>query len=455
MVERFRSGLFLDPGLGKTSITLLAIQVLKLLGRFDRALVIAPLRVVYQVWPGEVTLWEQFGDLRVSVVHGPLQKRLEALKQEADLYLINPEGVEWLYDLWSSDRTKIPKGLSTLIVDESTRFKTHAAICWRALKALLPIFRRRHILTGTPCANNLEALYTQIYILDEGKRLGKNITAFRSRWFYRGGYENREWLPFPGSKTEIEAAIADLVLRVDGGDFIDLPELLVNDVELSLPAPVLKAYKKLERELFFELDSIESTAFSASAKYNLCRQVANGGIYTDGELNGSAVRSSETIHSGKIDALDSIFEELSGKPLLVAYQFKHDLKRLLEWKKAPAISGGQTPKTTEGILSKWNRGESSLLFAQCQTISHGLNMQAGGSDLAWFGLPDDLEIYLQTNKRLHRSGSTAKQVRIHRLIARSTVDVLIRKRLDAKDAAQTSFLDSLRSSARAYLADQE
>jgi SNF2 family DNA or RNA helicase len=445
---RKRVGLFLDPGLGKTTITLAALEGLRLLGRFRRGLVVAPLRVASLVWPKEIEQWEQFRHLRISVVHGTAKERRAALAADADLYAINPEGLLWLYKEVSAGSLRLPEGLGSLVVDESTRFKTHSAKCWKALKALLPLFERRVILTGTPCTNSLEDLYTQIFILDEGKRLGKNVSAFRARWFYRGGFQGREWLPIPGAKEQIEAAIADLVLRLDARELLDLPELVVNDVEVELPPSVRAAYRKLERSLLLELDGADVTAFSSGAKYNFCRQVANGGIYVDQELDGAVLRRAETVHSAKVDALDSLVSELGGKPALVCYQFKHDLERLRAWRSAPALSGGISAKEAADLVERWNRGELPLLYCQPRAMSHGLNLQKGGSDLIWFGLTDDLDAYLQTNARLYRQGQTGKSVRIHRLIARGTVDQAIKKRLEAKDARQSSILDALREYAR-------
>lgn len=450
LLERERGGLFFDPGLGKTATTLLAFLALRRLGRAEKALIVAPLRVAYLVWPEQIAFWDQFRGLRVSIVHGSPSKRREALKADADLYVINPEGVADLARGVAAGSMKIPPGCSTLVVDESTRFKNYSAACWKALRSLLGHFPRRYILTGTPCANSLEDLYTQIFILDEGARLGRNITRFRLRWFYRGGFKGREWLPLPNAKTEIEAAIADLVLRLDAKDWLDLPSLVVNDIEVALPPAVLAAYRKLEKALLFEVENGgEVVAESASAKYNFCRQVANGGIYTDAEVEG--VRPADTVHSAKVEALSGLVDELGGKPLLVAYQFRHDLQRLLAWRKAPYIGAGVSPAESDRIVKRWNEGKIPLLYCQPRSMSHGLNMQKAANDVAWFGLPDDLDVYIQTNARIYRQGVTGDQVRIHRILARGTVDFAIRRALESKDSTMRSVLDALRSQAAEVL----
>ena len=447
LVTNSRAGLFFDPGLGKTATTLTAINALKRLGIVGKVLIVAPLRVIYSVWPKQVEAWDQFSHLKISIIHGTPAQRLEALQADADIYAINPEGMAWLCDLWRKDPEALPSW-GMLVVDESTKFKSHGAKCWKALRTMLPLFQRRVILTGTPSPNSLEDLWTQIYILDEGERLGEKITHFRTRWFYRGGFQGREWIAFPHSKEQIEARISDLVLRLDAQDYLELPELITNDVMVDLPADVKKAYKQLERDLFFSLESgdlvetdgIEAQAFSAGAKYLMCRQVANGGIYVEKGISAKA-------HRAKVEALESIVEELAGKPCLVAYQFKHDLERLLEWRPAPFIGGSVSAKETDRLVDQWNRGELPLLYVQPRAMSHGLNMQGAGNDIVWFGLTDDLEVYQQTNARIYRQG-VKNNVRVHRILARATVDVAMRLRIDNKALAQKSILDALREYAK-------
>lgn len=433
IIANERAGLLFDPGLGKTATTLLAINGLKRAGMIRKVLVVAPLRVIHSVWPQQIEHWEQFRDLRISVVHGTKAERNRALQADADIYAINPEGMVWLAEKETT--------FDMLVVDESTRFKSHQAKCWKALAKMLPQFKRRVILTGTPSPNGIRDLWTQMFILDDGERLGKRITHFLTRYFYKGGFRGHEWIPFPTSSTAIEEKISDLVLRLDAKDYLNLPELIVNDVWVELPGEVKTAYKKLERDLFFALKDAEEKdltvqTYSAGAKYLLCRQVANGGLYDE-------TKAAQMVHSAKIEALDSIVEELQGKPCLVVYQFKHDLDRLNQWRKAPNIGGGVAPKVVNGLIDKWNAGKLPLLYVQPQSMSHGLNMQGAGNDIVWFGLTDNLETYLQTNARIYRQG-VRNSVRVHRILAERTVDAAMVKRIDQKADAQMTILESLR-----------
>ncbi len=441
--DRPGCGLFLDPGLGKTAISLTVIRGLIAAGLVKRVLVIAPLRVCYSVWPKERSRWDQFKKLRCSIVHGSVSRRLKALHADSDIYLINPEGVDWLSKLEGQE-------FDLLIVDESTKFKNPSSKRFKALQKILPAIPRKMILSGTPSPNTLIDLWSQIFILDSGQRLEKRITHFHERYFYPGGYENREWFPKPGTKEAIESAIGDIVLRLDCRDLLDMPELIFNDIWVDLPGDVMTAYKRLERELFFSIESqaIDETAMSSSAKYLMCRQVANGGIYyysPNGGFEGSFVRRFGTPHNEKIEAIADLHEELNGKPLMVIFHFRHELQRLLErfGKKTPFIAGGVHPKTVDSICDRWNEGTIPLLLCQPQSMSHGLNLQSGGNDICWFGMTDDLEQYLQTNARLWRQGVVGG-VRIHRVLAKNTVDIAIRNRIDRKESLQQSLLDALK-----------
>ena len=424
-----RAGLFFDPGLGKTATTLAAINGLKRAGLVNSVLVVAPLRVVYSVWPAQIAHWQQFRHLNVSIIHGNQNARREALASPADVYLVNPEGLQWLSEQTLPD-------WDMLVVDESTKFKSPSAKCFKALKSMLPQFQRRVILTGTPSPNGLEDLWSQIFLLDEGERLGKRVTHYRERFFHRGGFKNYQWIANRHSQSEIEQRIADIVLRLDAADYLQMPELITNDIEIDLPPEVRKAYRLLERELLFALADAEKQTTTAGAKYLLCRQVANGGMYDE-------QRAAQHVHSAKIEALESIYDELQGKPLLVVYQFNHDLQRLRAWNQAPSICGETSPAEADSILKKWNAGQLPLLYVQPQAMSHGLNMQGAGNDIVWFGLTDNLETYLQTNARIYRQG-VKNNVRVHRLLCKGTVDTLMRRRIDHKEESQKSLLDSLR-----------
>ncbi len=426
-------GLLLDPGLGKTAITLAWIRVMKALGLIDKVLIIAPLRVVYSVWPAEVSKWDEFSNFRVSIVHGSPAGRKKALQKDADIYLINPEGLVWLL---SHLKGKIP--FDALVVDESSKFKAWSAKRTKALRKVVPEFTYRIILTGTPSPNSLEDLFAQIYVLDAGEALGTAVSHFRSRYFYRGGYGGYKWIPMETSQSVVEKKIEHLCLRLAAEDHLDLPDKLINDVMVDLPALVRDRYKKLERELFMELDTGKAVAVSnAGVKYLACRQVANGGLYNSGKA--------EHIHNTKVDVVLDLVDELQGKPALIAFQFRHDLDRLNQiFPKLPVIDGRCPAKRSDELIRQWNAGELRVLAVQPQSLSHGVNMQAGpGRDIIWLGLTDNLETYLQLNARIYRQGVTG-QVRIHRILARATVDVPIRQALENKDSNQQALLNALK-----------
>lgn len=430
-------GLFLDPGLGKTSITLFWLKSLSRLG-YKRALIVAPLRVIYNVWPNEVAKWSQFKGFRVSIIHGSEAKRKKALNAEADLYLINTDGVAWL-------STQMFKPFDALVVDESSQFKTWSSQRSKALRKIVKQSLFKVILTGTPSPNTIEDLYPQSWILDQGKALGKNVTQFRNVYMQQGGYTGYEWSPKPGAKEAIEEKLNPLVLRLAEEDHLQLPPTVTNDIWVDLPTEALKQYKKLEREMFTELDKDSSiVAVNAGSKYNLCKQFANGGIYLKNE--DGKTRISKNVHSAKVTALKELIDELQGKPLLVAFQYGHDLSQI-KWSipEFRSIDGSTNPSETTQLIDLWNAGALPLLAVQPQALSHGINMQAGpGRDVCWFGLTDNLETYLQFNKRIHRQGVTG-QVRFHRILARKTVDLVTLANLENKDTSQKSLLEALKS----------
>lgn len=435
------SALFLDPGLGKTASTLLAINGLFRFAKLKRVLIVAPLRVVYSVWPREVEQWSQFRKLRCSIVHGTAKQRIAALQADAEIYLINPEGIAWLAE------QDLPE-FDMLVVDESTKFKSPRRKTkggkptrWRALQSMLGMFDRRVILTGTPCTNTLEDLWSQIFICDRGERLEKNISKFRTRYFNHSRENNHSvFTPKVGSKELIEAKISDIVLRMGKDEYLDLPAMTEVQRWVKLPKSVMKSYRRFERELFFELKDIAELAKNGGAKYLACRQIANGGLY----VGEDEARHGETVHDAKIEAIADLHEELNGKPLMVIFHFQHELDRLKQrFGDLPTIAGGVSAAETDRIVDRWNDGAIAMLLCQPQAMSHGLNMQRGGCHQAWLGLTDDLEIYLQTIARLHRNGQTQPTF-IHHVLAEGTVDALIAERIKTKEANQQSLLAALR-----------
>lgn len=434
--EERGAGVFLDPGLGKTLITLSVIDRLKALGEVKRTLVVAPLRVCYSVWPAEIEKWSF--DLSWQIAHGTLEERVEILKSDAEVVLINREAV-----------ALVPQDLLTkfelLVVDESTSFKSWSAVRTKALRKVVPRIPRRIILTGTPSPNSTADLFAQVWLLDEGAALGRTLTEFRQRYQYQGGYKMHEWLMRPGADLQIAGRVSPLCYRLRAEDHLDLPERVDNVVWLTLPADVQAQYKQLEEELFVQLpEGGEVLALSAGAQYGLCRQFCQGGVYDSVSHRNSALRRSLYCHGTKVEALVDLIAELQGKPVLVAYQYSADAARICErLGHLPVICGATSAEAGAKLIDQWNRNELPILLIQPQAISHGVNLQHGGHDLIWFGLTDQLEIYLQTNARLHRQGVT-DCVRIHHLLCERTVETAVWRRLQRKDASQAALLEELR-----------
>lgn len=437
------AALFADPGLGKTATILSLIDQLYFSNKFSpKILIIAPLRVVYSVWPAEIKKWDQFKYLEYTILHGADKEK--NLKKDVDIYLINCENVIWLIDQIGLDDFDI------LVIDESSKFKNNKAKRYKELKKVLDYFNRRIILTGTPMPNTFMDLYPQMYIVDKGKALGKKITHYRNRYFDHNMYKGfHEYTLKKDAEESIHKAIAPSVLRIEAADYLDLPDLIYNTIKVTLPKSAKKIYKQIETYLFMELDDEELTLPSASAAYNACHQIANGSIYRPmqllEDLVPSAKRKVVQLHSEKIDALKEILGELQGKNVLVAYHYKHDLATLLKifGKNTPNIGGGVSSKQGQQIITEWNKGKIAMLLGHPQSMSHGLNLQTGGSDVIWFSLTDDLESYIQFNRRIYRQGQQ-NQVRIHHIIAEDTVDLAIMARLQSKEKTQNALLKALK-----------
>lgn len=427
------AALFADPGLGKTVTTLTWMNHLQLLGR-HKFLVIAPLRVMTTTWPEEIEQWDH-ANFTYSIMHGTPTERAAALAQDVDIYLINPAGVPWL------ESHGLPDGFN-LVVDESTAFKRWGSkkkgVRYSALRKMLPKFNKRLILTGTPAANSLMDLFAQVYLLDHGKALGSNVTAFRNEYCRRGGYQGREWLLKEDAADRIWERIAPMCLRMDADTYLDLPDLLVNDVKVSLPDEPMKFYRKMERELFAELEKQEATALSAGAAYQKCKQIANGVVYgDDGEI---------IVHNEKLEAAKDIIDELNGKPAMLVFHHKSMLAAIhKKFGEVPFIDGSTKPATANQLVTDWNAGKLHLLAVQPQSLSHGVNMQKGpGRDIIWLGVVDSPEIYHQLNARVYRQG-VSSAVRVHRILARGTTDITMVRRMQEKDGTQESFFQALKS----------
>lgn len=441
LLERGGAGLFLDPGLGKTAIALSAFLVLRAESIARRMLVVSPLRPAHLVWPAEIEKWAPFKDLRVVVLHGK-EKRAEMLRDDvADVYVINPEGLDWL-----ARQGVVMRGFfDVLCVDESTRFKHTRTQRFKTLRAMLNGFRRRWILTGSPAPNGLLDLFGQVFIVDQGHALGQYVTHYRTTYFMQTGYGGYTWVPMRGAPQKIYDRLAPFVLRMSEKDYLSLPPLTTTDVRVELPPKARRTYSELETMLFTRLDRGEVTAANAAVAIMKCRQVANGGIYVDLEGEDDVKeRIAEHVHDAKAEAVAEIIEELSGQPALVAYEFAHDLERLraVLGRDVPHIGGGVTPKRSREIEAAWNDGKLDVLFVQPQSAAHGLNLQRGGRALIFHSLTYSWEDYDQLVRRVYRQGQT-QRVFVYRIIARDTVDEAIVDTLSAKRRTQNALFDAL------------
>ena len=433
MVKEGAAGLFLDPGLGKTSTTLGAFNALHDLSYVRRMLVIAPMRVCYNVWPNEVQKWKQFSHLRVQILHG--REKEQAINSDADVFVINPEGLPWL-----AERDRLKRiAPEMLVVDESTKFKNPSSKRFKILKKMLPSFQRRYILTGTPTAQGLEDLFGQIYILDGGAALGSYITHYRRKYFYQTGYGGYTYEPREGAADEIAEAISGFTLRLKAEDYLQLPELIHNEVAVDLPPEVRLMYQELERELIAVIQEEEITAPTAAAVSTKLRQLVNGGVYND-------YRDVVEVHSAKVAALTELHEQLGNAPLLVMYQFKHDIDRIREaFPDVPYIGSGVSNNLAESLCRQFNDGTLPLLLAHPASVGHGLNLQGCSNHVAFFGLPWDYELREQAIRRVYRQGNPNTHVFIHDIVARKTIDQAVSRALNRKESSQESFLQTLKS----------
>lgn len=425
------SALFLQPGLGKTSITLEVFKRLKKQGKVKTMLIVAPLRVAQQTWPSEIKKWLNFIDLSHIVLHGP--NKDELLLKKADIYIINYEGLKWL-------TSKKWAGCDMLVFDELTRMKSWSAERVKAIKPFLPTFNYRLGLTGTPVPNGLYDLFSQVYMLDLGQRFGRRITQFKNQFFKENIY-NYKLETFGDAENIIYKKLENLAFRVEGKNYIDLPEEIHNLIELELPQNLKEKYKTLKRELIVELENLEVvTAVSAAALSTKLRQFLSGNIY----IKKDNVVAVEYVHNLKLEALKEFVENLNGEPLLVGYMFKHELSMFKKtFKQAEFIEGNMNSLELNSIITRWNRGEIPLLFGHPQSVGHGLNLQGSCNNVMFYSLTFNLETYLQFYKRVARQGQKERHVYIHYLTFKNTIDEYLFEVLTKKDNSQTNLLKFL------------
>ena len=424
------AAVLLDMGLGKTVISLTAIADL-LFDSFEahRILVVAPLRVARDTWPAEIEKWEHLQHLTFSVVVGTPKERRAALMAGADITIINRENLQWLIE-----SSGFPFDYDMVVIDELSSFKNHKSKRFQALMKVRPKVKRIIGLTGTPSSNGLMDLWAEFKLLDMEQRLGRFITQYRNDYFLpdkRNGQIIYSYKPMPYAEDAIYRKISDMTISMKSTDHLKMPELVSSRYEVKLSEAEAQRYEDLKQELILQLPEGEVTAANAASLTGKLVQLANGAIYND---DGDIVE----FHSAKLDALEDLIEAANGKPLLVAYWFKHDLQRIKQRFDVREIKSSKD-------ISDWNSGKIPVAVIHPASAGHGLNLQAGGSTLIWFGLTWSLELYQQTNARLWRQGQTAGTVVIQHIITKGTIDERILKALSLKELTQNSLIDDVKA----------
>ena len=424
------AAVLLDMGLGKTVISLTAIADL-LFDSFEahRVLVVAPLRVARDTWPAEISKWEHLKHLTYAVAVGTVKERKAALAANADITIINRENLGWLIDSSGFDFN-----YDMVIIDELSSFKNHTSKRFQSLMKVRQKVKRIIGLTGTPSSNGLMDLWAEFKLLDFGERLGRFITHYRNNYFIpdkRNGEIIYSYKPMPYAEDAIYRKISDITISMKSTDHLQMPELITSQYEVQLSEDEETRYEELKADFILELPEGEVTAANAASLTGKLSQLANGAIYDD---EGNIVE----FHDRKLDALEDIIESANGKPLLVAYWFKHDLQRIKKRFDVREI------KTSKDIID-WNNGNIPVAIIHPASAGHGLNLQAGGSTLVWFGLTWSLELYQQTNARLWRQGQTSGTVIIEHIITKGTIDERILKALSLKEVTQNALIDAVKA----------
>lgn len=429
IIENPIAAVFLEMGLGKSVITLTAIEEL-MYDRFEvsKVLVIAPLRVARDTWPAEIEKWEHLTDIRYSVVIGTEAERKAALARPADIYLINRENVDWLVT-----KSGYHFDFDMVVIDELSSFKSYQAKRFKSLLKVRPRIRRIVGLTGTPSSNGLMDLWAEFRILDLGERLGRYITHYRNDYFMpdkRNQHMIFSYKPLPGAEDAIYKKIGDITISMKSADFLKMPECVINEVPVQLSAPERKIYDQLCANMVVSLKDKEIDAANAAALSGKLLQIANGAVYDE---NNTAVQ----VHERKLDALEDLIEGANGKPVLIAYWYNHDLIRIKQRFNVREIK-------TSADIRAWNNGDIPVAVIHPASAGHGLNLQGGGSTLIWFGLTWSLELYQQTNARLWRQGQNDTVV-IHHIITKGTIDENVMRALRQKEKTQSNLIDAVKA----------
>lgn len=426
------SAVFLECGLGKTIITLTAIQNL-MYDSFDikKVLVVCPLRVTH-VWSAEIEKWEHLKHLTYSVVTGTAEERKNALQKQADIYIINRENIQWLVENYKFD-------FGMIVIDELSSFKNHQAKRFKSLMKVRPKVKRIVGLTGTPSSNGLMDLFAEFRLLDMGERLGRYITNYRDTFFVPDKRNQQIVFSYKlkdGAEDEIYRRISDITISMKALDHLQMPECVMNEVIVNLSEDERHKYDSLKKDMILSLDNSEIDAVNSASLSNKLSQMANGAIYDE-------AKTIIPIHDRKLDALEDLIESANGKPVLVAYWFTHDLLRISD--RLHKLHIPFSIVNTSDSIRRWNNSELPVALIHPASAGHGLNLQAGGSTLIWYGLTWSLELYQQTNARLWRQGQKSDTVVIHHIVTKNTIDERVLKALQTKEKTQTALMNAVKA----------
>jgi SNF2 family DNA or RNA helicase len=471
--------LFASPGAGKTSTTLAVFSFLKKRGLARKMLIVAPLRPCYLVWPAEVDKWKDFEHLTYTVLHG--NDKEDRLQDDVDLYIINPDGLEWLFGMESYTKPSGKKGvridltrfmelgIDTLVIDELTAFANTTSQRFLMMQMVTQFFQRIWGLTGSPAANGLMKLFGQVKTVDGGRTFGPYISPFRSKYFRQHPFQKFRWdiktMEKDGFDGEVEIyrALSPIAMRVDAADYIDMPTMIPLKIEVDLPPKARLLYDMVEEDMFALIDApkkkgghLPITAANSGVALGKCRQIASGAIYPDEgyDVKGfkpapssPVTRNYVVIHDAKLDALSERLDELQGQPYLIGYEFQHDLDRILKrFPKTPFFDSDM--KASKRIEDQWNAGELPLLLGHPQSIGHGLNMQESSRNVGWFSLTWNYELYDQFIRRVLRQGNKYQKVFVDHYLTRGTVDELLYRLMESKASTQNRLFDALKDEKR-------
>lgn len=440
LLEQQTTGLLMKPGLGKTSTTLAAQVILKEQRLSRGLLVVAPVRVAHLVWPKEAKKWDDFHSLSVTVLHGPDKDK--RLKEQHDVYVVNPDGLPWLFRTLVNDYTDHHSWpFSDLVIDESSKFKNASTKRFRLMEKFVQCFQRRRILTGSPRPKSLMDLWAQVYLVDQGATLSPYITHFRNKYFTK--LDDNTYVPQPGAEQKVYEKLRGKMLVLLDKDYLQLPPLTFVDVPIELPEEAMRAYNQMKQLLRADVKDGKVTAANAAVAVGKCRQLAGGAIYM-----GPGSTNPSTVHTAKIDALLDLLDELAGSSSIVAFEYGHEQERLEQALppelKQRTMSGGMSMDETKAIELLWNAGQLDVLLGQTSAVSHGLNLQEAGQAVIFYALTYNYDDYDQLIRRLWRQGVN-NPIIVYRLVAKNTVDEVMVRVLEERGAGQDAFFAALKT----------